>query len=83
MQKQQVKAVITTVGNYVVTADDATLPMQGTGAYGAITTGKDVTVKDGDSIKYVPYAAIDHAEITLTMTTVAGPTDDTCPAPTP
>lgn len=83
MQKQQVKAVITTVGNYVVTADDATLPMQGTGAYGAIQTKTDVTVRDGDLIKYVPYAAIDHAEITITLETADDPTDDTCPAPTP
>lgn len=83
MQKQQVKAVITTFGNYTVTADDATLAGQGTAAYGAIETMTDVVVKDGTTIKYIPYKAIDHAEITFTLETVADPTDDTCPAPTP
>lgn len=83
MQKQLVKAVITTFGNYTVTADDATLPGQGTAAYGAVQTKTDVQLKDGNTIKYIPYAAIDHAEITLSMTTVADPQDDTCVVPAP
>lgn len=86
MQKQSVKAVVTSIGNYTITADDAVLNGQGTAAYGAIQTKTDVTLRDGDVIKYIPYHAIDHAEITITLSEVADPTDDTCveePAPTP
>lgn len=86
MQKQNVRVVVTTAANYSVTADDAVLNGQGTAAYGAIETKTDVIVRDGGDIKYIPYAAIDHAEITLTLSTEPDPQDDTCveePAPTP
>lgn len=83
MQKQNVRVVVTTAANYSVTADDAVLNGQGTAAYGAIQEKTDITVREGGEIKYIPYQAIDHAEITLTLETVADPTDDTCPAPAP
>ena len=78
MTKQNVKVVVTTYQGFSVTADDAVNNGQGTAAYGAIETGTDITVRDGSDITFIPYKAVDHAVITLTMSTVPDPTDDTC-----
>lgn len=81
MQKQNVKVVVSTAAGFSVTADDATSAGQGTAAYGAIQTKTDITVNDGTNITYVPYKAVDHAVVTLTLSTVADPADDTCVDP--
>lgn len=85
MNKVMTKVVITTGQGYVATADDATLPMQGSGAYASIQKHADVEIRDGGNIIFIPYDKIDHAIIETQMTTVADPTDDVCadPAPTP
>lgn len=81
MTKQQIKVVITTQGNFSVTADDAVRSGQGTAAYGALENRRDVVVDNGTERTFVPYGAIDHAVVTLTMTTVADPVDPTCVTP--
>lgn len=80
MTKTQVSVVITTQGNYSVTADDATVAGQGTAAYTALENHRDVIVKGEEDIKVIPFAAIDHAVVTLTSSTVDDPTDEMCPA---
>lgn len=79
MTKHQIKVDITTYQGFTATADDATVDGQGSGAFGAIQTGKDVTIAGNGTITYIPFKAIDHAEITQTNVTVADPTDDVCP----
>lgn len=81
MDKQSVKVVLTTQAGFSVTADDAVKNGQGTSAYHALVSARDVRVEDGTKITYVPVQAVDHAEITFTMSTVADPADDTCPVP--
>lgn len=89
MTKQLVKVDVTTIGGFSKTADDAVLAGQGTAAYGAVENGRDVIVADATEKIIIPYHAIDHAVVTLTLSTVDDPKDDTCvddttePAPTP
>lgn len=78
MQKQQVKVVVTTQAGFSVTADDSVNNGQGNAAYQALQHNRDVYVDDGTNHTYVPFGAVDHAVITLTMATVPDPTDDTC-----
>ena len=78
MTKTQVSVVITTQGNYSVTADDATVAGQGTAAYTALENHRDVVVKGEEDIKVIPFDAIDHAVVTLTSATVDDPTDEMC-----
>lgn len=78
MTKQQVKVVISTGAGFSVTADDAVLAGQGTAAYGALENGRDVVVANATEKTYVPYHAIDHAVVTLTLSTVDDPEDPTC-----
>lgn len=78
MFKQQVKVEITTSANFTATADDAVRSGQGTAAYGAIENHRDVIIDAGTTKTIIPYGAIDHAVVTLTMSEVADPEDPTC-----
>lgn len=83
MTKQQVKVDVTTAAGFTATADDAVLAGQGTAAYGALEAGRDVIVATATEKTYVPYAAIDHAVVTFTLSQVTDPDDPACVTPTP
>lgn len=81
MTQQQNRVTITTYGGFSVVADDAVIFGQGSGAYGNIQSGKDVTIAsaDGLTINFIPYKAIDHVLIEKSNVTVADPVDANCP----
>lgn len=86
MAKQMnTKVVITTIGNFTYTADDAVKKGQGTNVAIALEAGRDVESANaaGTEITFIPFKAIDHAVITKEMTDVADPADDICPDPAP
>ena len=83
MTKQLVKVDVTTIGGFTKTADDAVLAGQGTAAYGAIENGRNVIVADATEKTIIPFRAIDHAVVTLTLTQEQDPVDPTCVTPTP
>lgn len=83
MTKQLVKVDVTTIGGFTKTADDSVLAGQGTAAYGALENGRDIIVADATEKTIIPFSAVDHAVVTLTLTQAQDPVDPTCVTPTP
>lgn len=78
MYVTKTKVVITTIGGFSATADDAVSAGQGTGAYNALEMKRDVKILAENEITFIPYHAVDHAIITITRSEEEDPVDDTC-----
>lgn len=78
VKKTSVQAVITTIGGFEYTADDATTPGVGTAAYGSLMAERTIIGNDSGTITIIPWHAVDHAVVTITRTSEEAPEDPTC-----
>lgn len=76
--KVKIKAVVTTVGNFSYTADDAANPGAGSGVLGAVMAKRDIDSLIGADRTVIPFAAIDHVVFTKTTSEEDAPEDSTC-----
>lgn len=78
IKKTSVKAVITTIGGFEYTADDASTPGLGTAAYASLQAERTIVGNEDGTITIIPWHAVDHAVITVTRTSEEAPEDPTC-----
>ena len=76
--KNTFRAEITTGGDYTATADDSVKAGVGAAAVAALEGHQDIKILTETGYIYIPYAAVDHAVVTLTRATAEAPEDETC-----
>lgn len=78
MTKTQYSVDITTKGGYNVVADDAVVEGAGSAANIQIEQMQDIKFATATGFTVIPYHALDHAIVTVSIATVVDPVDPTC-----
>lgn len=73
-----IQAVVSTVGGFTYTANDATAPGAGAGVLGAVLAHRDIDSLIEGTRTIIPFAAIDHVVVTKTTSQEDAPEDATC-----